>query len=498
MVRTVAHLSDIDEICEKCLLPATEDVITASTLYDYCISPFMVYCKQFGPEDKKDALTEFQKFLFEQGRTHEKQTIETEYPEAERLEYETEEEGFRLLLQGMKKGAEALCGLPVFYLPEGLKGRFDVVEKRDTEHSIFGNYHYVVKEIKLAKNIQKGHILQAAFYNYVLGKIQGFTPPAFYMINRDREETEIVFDELELLRIIEDIREILRGKNVNPTYGACQWPWETYNNNEAIRRRDVSLVCGVGPSFKQKLTRIGICTTDDLAKAKIANLVEIRGIGEKTAQKFSLNSRAIVSNECIPIGLCEFPEKRTEIFLDLEGTGQQIGGTELVAIDYLTGVLTRTKEKEVYTPFIAHDLSKEEEMFREFVDWLLGQDDFIIYHWHNYERDHLKKMAERYELSEKNRRTIFTNMRDLYKDAVSSFAFPTYSNGLKEIANYMGYKWKHPDVTALESITFYLQYVEAPEKNRHKMQKVMDYNEDDCRATMLVKDWLGAAVSSNL
>lgn len=89
-------------------------------------------------------------------------------------------------------------------------------------------------------------------------------------------------------------------------------------------------------------------------------------------------------------------------------------------------------------------------------------------------------------------------MRDLYKDAVSSFAFPTYSNGLKEIANYMGYKWKHPDVTALESITFYLQYVEAPEKNRHKMQKVMDYNEDDCRATMLVKDWLGAAVSSNL
>lgn len=63
MVRTVAHLSDIDEICEKCLLLATEDVITASTLYDYCVSPFMVYCEQFGPEDRKDALTEFQKFL---------------------------------------------------------------------------------------------------------------------------------------------------------------------------------------------------------------------------------------------------------------------------------------------------------------------------------------------------------------------------------------------------------------------------------------------------
>ena len=54
----------------------------------------------------------------------------------------------------------------------------------------------------------------------------------------------------------------------------------------------------------------------------------------------------------------------------------------------------------------------------------------------------------------------------------------------------MGYKWKHPDVDALESIALYLQYVENPDKNKDKIQKVIDYNEDDCMATMLVKDWL--------
>lgn len=188
--------------------------------------------------------------------------------------------------------------------------------------------------------------------------------------------------------------------------------------------------------------------------------------------------------------MCKFPEKRTEIFLDLEGTGEQVGDEELVVIDYLIGVLTRKDEKEEYIPFIAHELDKEGKMFHQFVKWLLKQDDFIIYHWHHYERVHLKRLADRCGLQDKIRKVIFRNMRDLYKDAVSCFAFPTYGNGLKEVASYMGYKWKRPDITALESIALYFQYLENPDKNKGKMQKVIDYNEDDCRATMLVKNWL--------
>ncbi|AMM40833.1 RecB family nuclease [Candidatus Desulfofervidus auxilii] len=484
-------LSDIDKIYERCLLPTTEDRITARTIYNYCISPFMVHCEKFGPEDKKDPLTQYQEMLFDQGKMHETQVIEIKYPEAEKLEYETLEEGFRMLLEGMRKGVRVLCGLPAFYLPEGLVGTFDVVERRDTKPSIFGSHHYVVKEIKLAKNIQKHHIYQVAFYNYILGKIQGYTPPVFYVINRDYEESEVGYDEAELLGILEDIREIWKGnKEVSPTYGACEWPWENYNNEEAIRRRDISLVSGIGPSFKQKLINAGISTINDLAKTQIENLVKIKGIGRKTAEKFSFNSKALVSGECICLGMCEFPEKRTEIFLDLEGTGEQVGDEELIAIDYLIGVLTRKDEKAEYTPFIAYELNKEGEMFRQFVEWLLKQDDFIIYHWHHYERTHLKRLAERYGLTDKIRKVIFGNMRDLYRDAISCFAFPTYGNGLKEVASYMGYKWRHPDVNALESIALYFQYVEDPDKNKDKMQKVIDYNEDDCRATMLVKDWL--------
>lgn len=64
-------MANIDRVYHKCLSPSTEDRITARTIYNYVISPFMVHCDKFAPEDKKDPLRGYQKLLFEQGRTHE-------------------------------------------------------------------------------------------------------------------------------------------------------------------------------------------------------------------------------------------------------------------------------------------------------------------------------------------------------------------------------------------------------------------------------------------
>ncbi len=113
----------------------------------------------------------------------------------------------------------------------------------------------------------------------------------------------------------------------------------------------------------------------------------------------------------------------------------------------------------------------------------------MIYHWHNYERVHIQRLIDRYSLA-KEAEPILGSMRDLYKDAVANYAFPTYGNGLKEIAAYIGYKWKHADVNAMESIAMYFEYVKDPAANREKMEKVIDYNKDDCVATKLIKDWL--------
>jgi uncharacterized protein len=233
-----------------------------------------------------------------------------------------------------------------------------------------------------------------------------------------------------------------------------------------------------------------IKTINDLAKTSREKLLQIERIGPKIAKKLSLNSKALVSNCHICKGTCEFPKKEREIFLDLEGTSEQLQDQELIAIDYLIGVLVRDQKNVDYIPFIAHEVDKEQQMFQQFIKWLSKQKNFIIYHWHHYEKVHLENLADQYEISDRMYNLLFENMRDLYKDATNCFAFPTYGNGLKDVAKYMGYRWKHADVDALESIALYLEYIEDPKGNKGSLEKILDYNEDDCRATMLVKDWM--------
>jgi len=482
----------IENIYIECTTPTkeTDDTITARTIYNYLISPYIIYCDKFISESEKDPLQEFQKLLFKQGQEHEKNVIEREYPKIEKITYKEKTEGFKKLLQTMKEGKETITGPPLLYLQQGLEGRPDILEKQDTHKSVFGDYHYTVKEIKLAKNIQRHHIYQTAFYNHILGKIQGYTPETFTLINRDHEEKEYTYNEERILELITCIQKIHHGKQITPTYGKCEWPWETYNNKMAIETDDVSLVSGIGATTKEKLAQHGIKTVKQLAETTKEQLREIKGIGPAKAEKYQTNAQALKEKRCIQLKRCSFPDNTTEIFLDLEGTGEQIGGEEIITIDYLIGVTIRNNGKTQYLPFLAHTPDGEEEMFKKFTKWLKEQTDYTIYHWHHYELNHLKRLAERHGISKELEDKLFNNMRDLYKDAVQTHAYPTYGGGLKQIAKYMGYNWRHTDINAMESIAIYFNYIEDPEKHKDKIQKVIDYNEDDCNATMTIKDWL--------
>jgi uncharacterized protein len=180
--------------------------------------------------------------------------------------------------------------------------------------------------------------------------------------------------------------------------------------------------------------------------------------------------------------------------LDFEYINEQLYFDEPVSINYLIGVVTRTSGKIEYKPFIAHQLDEEGEMFDQFVEWLLEHERSVIYHWSTPEKKRLEDLLDEYRFSEETRervrRIIRENMIDLCKIATKSCVFPTYGDGLKEIGNYIGYEWKHADVDARECTALYFQYIENPRKHKAELQKILDYNEDDCRATIHIKDWL--------
>jgi len=496
-------MAGIDHIFHRCVSGTYKGDLTAQNISLYHTSPYAIYCEEFVPEENKDPISPYRELLHERGTEHEKKVVETRYPEGEAVEYKEPEEGFMKLLEAMERGAEVICGLPLLYLPENMQGIIDILQKRTDHSSVFGDYYYLVKEIKLAKNIREEHIIQGAFYTYLIGKIQDYLPETFSIINRDYKEHEYRYADYKesMAKAIEGTRDILEGKEVpTPTYNGCEWPWETYCNHEALRTRDVSLVGQVGPRTKTNLVAHGFKKIWDISSAKAEDLQKVPRIGAGKAQKLILNARAIKKGEVIPLdsSALKFPEKTAEIFLDLEGTDQPGHEDELIhQVDYLIGILIRKDGREEYKPFIAHRLEDEGTMFREFMEFMRAQRDYAIYHWHNYEHWHIKKLGERHDLEHEVEGLLFPHMIDLHKMATRAYVFPTYGNGLKDVAGYLDFKWRHDDVNALDAIAYYLKYQDNPGGFEDEIQAIVDYNEDDCMATRVVRDWLEERSLSN-
>ena len=484
-----------DEIFHRCLSGPFTGELTAQNVSLYYTCPFNIFCEKFVPEKGKDPLSPYRELLLERGLEHERRVIEIRYPECRPVHFETPEEGFRIMLDEMTRGADIIRGFPLLYLPENMQGRIDILEKRYDHSSVLGNYYYSVTEIKQAKKIKKEHILQAAFYTHLLARIQESPPETFRIINHDLEIQEYDFSdyEAELYSAIKGTQAILDGiEKPTATYNASEWPWERYSNHEAIRMRDVSLVGKVGPRTKEKLVAQGYKKIWDISYANVDALSAIKGISEATAQKLILSAQAIIKNQPILIdrSALRFPAKSTEIFLDLEGTDQPDMEGEIDPVDYLIGVVVCKNGRDDYHSFVAHRMCDEEKMFRDFMSFMKTQNDYIIYHWHNYEHWHIKRLAERHNLTTEVETSVLPHMVDLHRIATKAFAFPTYTNGLKDVAAFLGFKWRHDDINALDAIAYYIRYQTDPETYRGKIQAIIDYNEDDCRATKLIKDWL--------
>ena len=144
---------DVNELFLKCMTESDIEKLTARTVIKYISSPFAIHCDKFAPEAERDEKSAFVELLFQRGKDFEEQYVRDKFPNAVTIPEGMPEDGFKLTIDSMVSGADVLHGAPIYYLPEGVYGIADILEKSNTESSIFGNYHYTVKEVKLAKNI---------------------------------------------------------------------------------------------------------------------------------------------------------------------------------------------------------------------------------------------------------------------------------------------------------------------------------------------------------
>jgi len=78
---------------------------------------------------------------------------------------------------------------------------------------------------------------------------------------------------------------------------------------------------------------------------------------------------------------------------------------------------------------------------------------------------------------------------DLYDDVVrSKTEWPTYSKSIKPLAQFCGFAWRDTHPSGAASIQWFNEY--CRERDPVKLQRILDYNEDDCQAMAVVKTYL--------
>ncbi len=291
---------------------------------------------------------------------------------------------------------------------------------------------------------------------------------------------------------------------VNPECARCQW-WE--HCRPQLHPDDVSLRIDKGPLDMREiavLRRHGIATITDLVGADLDQLLEgylpevtHRQGAEARLRLAVRRARMIIAGTQFDRedrGPIQVPGAVVEIDLDIESSAE--------GRIYLWGFLVqRSGSEPVYhqfTRFCDLDPDGEAELAVEAFGWLRGlaeTEDLAVYHYSSYEPNAVKTLAERTGDPTLTWAVGFAaeHFVDLL-DIVKAHYFGASGLGLKLIAQHAGFSWRDDDPGGLNSQLWFRDAVHQPtaEARDQAATRVLEYNEDDVRATHRLRAWLRA------
>jgi len=485
----------------------TSPMITSHHLTQFTLCPTALYLDHHGPFNEKSDPHPFLEYLQQLGNDHEAAiaaqmphspiSTEASIPQRANSTLTLMKQGIERLYQpvllsppllGMKSlpGKEGLLGINSLLGINGLLGIPDFLELDSSTPP--PSYRPV--DVKIASSPKPQHLLQLAFYGLLLGHIQGHIPETGDLIweNGSRETIPLTDSLPEVEAAMQEIVEIQNGREESPTLssecGMC--PWHDHCLEILQARQDLSLLNGLSRGRKGALNRAGYENLRDIANASPEALCEVRGIGATTANRMTMQASVLLQNEPEFLSDPFLPQRKTELYLDMEC--QQ--GTQVI---YLIGVLECSGGQEEFKPFVAESPEEEGQMWESFLNYLNSlPDDITIYHYHHFESTHLRKLAERYGMKKEQEDKLFDNLIDLHSLLKQAAVLPVYSYGLKSVAKWMGFEWRETGSDAAMSMLWFDLWLSSGDRKFLKL--AVDYNEDDCRATRRVKEWVETIV----
>lgn len=487
-------------------------LISGSMLYDAVHCSHRVSMDLFEDRSLRDDPSPFLEMLWSQGWAHEFKVIEKMGASVLNLsELEPAEKEYKTL-EAIKARTPLIYGARILF--DDLVGEPDLLRLR-------GDI-YLAGDIKSGSGFdgdetsgkpKKHYAVQVAHYTHILEQL-GLSDgdKNAFIVDRNFDEVpyplaapqgvrtkttwwELYAETLDHIRRLLERSEASRAA-LSAQCGHCHWRTRC---DEVLRETDdLTLIAELGRS-KRDVMFGSIPTVKALANCEPTAFIQgsktaFAGVGPESLLKFRSRAILLATADAKPYSYVpiDLPVCELEVFFDIEDD-------PIRGICYLHGFLERhggNNETERYIACVAAEptAAEEEKAFREAWTYLAElHEPVTIYYYSKYERTAWKKLAARYPAvcTVADVEALFgrPTMIDLLYDVVQkNTEWPTNNRSIKTLAKYLGFTWRDANPSGAASIEWYNQWTEFGDAAVR--QRILDYNEDDCRATRVLLDGL--------
>ncbi|MGL5082831.1 MAG: TM0106 family RecB-like putative nuclease [Microcoleaceae cyanobacterium] len=459
--------------------------------------------------------------------------------------------GARATLELMQQGVERICRGVLMVMPEQLSqvqwlptsGEVTLVSCPDIlvkqpGYSNFGDWIYVPTDIRLGKRPKLDYQIIATFHAQVLAFVQGTLPDVSWLILREKGAYGV-----NLGQRLHQMREILASyvammllKQEPEVFIArqkcslCQWYQSCYAVAQA--QHHLSLLPGVTPTRYLCLQDLNLLSVEALAQAAPDVLENCPEFSDGSAVQVIQQAQAIWQNRAVlrlepqaslalstATGLTSSgstslgagnpsngsgqprkngdrsssdPGKRPEDFLgsapvelyfDLEAQPD-------LNLDYLHGVLVvdQRSNTQTFHGLLAEHPEAGATVWQQFLELVWTYPIAPIYHFCDYESKTIQRLAKLYNTPRYLWQPLLKRSVDIHQKVTQAVTLPVESYALKPIARWMGFEWRDANANGAQCVYWYEQWLRTGD--RTFLEAIVRYNEDDCRATYHVKEWL--------
>ena len=396
------------------------------------------------------------------------------------------------------------------------RGRADVL-MRIERPSKLGDWSYEVVDCKLGRETKAETVLQLCLYSELISELQGMDPERFHVIRPNVGYEPESYRLSSFAAYYRSVKEALRkavADGSEETYpepvshcDICRW-WKGCDQR---RRADdhLSFVAGASKLQRKELVAQGIPTLEALGRLALPlpfrptrgsreGYVRIR---EQARVQLEARTEGQLKFELLESGpaegLARLPGPSVgDIFLDFEGDPFAGEG----GIEYLTGVVTAKEDGTLgYECRWATDRAQERAAFEWFIDFTFERmtrySDLHIYHFGSYEPSALKRLMLRYATREEEVDRLLRGIKfiDLHGIIKQSLRASVEQYSLKDLERFCRYHRNVPLAEANQArhfIEHQLELSPSPKLTDESVKLVERYNEDDCRATERLRNWL--------